>query len=364
MVSRSLYAPGTVILTVGTRRGLFLIASQDRAHWQVAATKLENQPSRIYHAVLDARNHYRLWVADNGDFFGSFLRYSDDFGQTWQEPRRGIQFSRASGQKLEDIWYIEPGRMTDPNALYVGTDPASLWESHDGGETWEANEALLHHPERATWSRGASGTCLHSIVADPTEPQRIWLGISGAGSLRSIDGGKSWQVINNLHDGSGKVGVGSHRLLQHPSQPGILYQQSRHGMYKSLDSGESWIDITGNLPSSFGFPLALDAHHPNTLYTTVVDPNHRYNIGEQFSIYRSDNAGQSWQELTTGLPKGPQVRLKVLRHAMCTDPLDPGGIYAGTTGGQLFASHDRGEHWQCIANYLPPVFSVAATLYA
>lgn len=363
MTYHSPYASGTVILTVGTKRGLFLISSPDRARWHVTATKLENQPSRIYYALLDARNNYRLFAADNGDFFGSFLRYSDDFGQTWHEPRQGIQFSQSSGQKLQDIWYIEPGSAANPQTLYVGADPASLWESHDGGETWATNEALLQHPERASWSQGASGTCLHSIVIDPTNAQRIWVGVSGAGSLRTVDGGQSWQVINNLASSSEQVGTGSHRLLQHPSQPGMLYQQNRQGMYKSLDGGDTWMDITSNLPSRFGFPLALDPHQPGTLYTNVVDPMHRYNIGEQFSIHRSDNDGESWQELTTGLPKGPNVRLKVLRHGICTDSLEPAGIYVGTTGGQLFASHDQGEHWQLIANYLPPIFSVSATLY-
>jgi photosystem II stability/assembly factor-like uncharacterized protein len=362
MVDNSPYTPGTIVLTVGTKRGLLLISSPERQHWRVEATKLESQPSRIYHALLDTRNHHRLFAADNGDFFGSFLRYSDDFGQTWQDPRRGIQFSSDSGQKLNDIWYIEPGRATDPQTLYVGADPASLWESHDSGETWEINEALLDLLAHSNWSRGAGGTCLHSIIADPTDPQRMWLGISGAGVLRTVDGGKSWQVINTLNDGIGRVGVGSHRLLQHPDQPDILYQQSRHGMYKSLDGGDSWIDITSNLSSSFGFPLALDVHHPGILYTTVVDPVHRYNIGEQFTIYRSDNAGASWQELTRGLPKGSHIRLKVLRHAMCSDTFDPSGIYVGTTSGQLFASYDQGEYWQCIANYLPPIFSVSATV--
>jgi photosystem II stability/assembly factor-like uncharacterized protein len=364
-VRHSTYPPGSILLLAGTRRGLFLLSSRDRQHWQIEATKLETLPSRIYYAVFDPRNNYRLFVADNGDFFGSFLRYSDDFGQTWHEPEQGIQFPPASGEKLKDIWFIEPGRPSEPETLYAGTDPACLWVSHDRGETWEANTSLLYHSTHDQWESGSGGTCLHSIIADPTNSQRMWVSISGAGNLRTDDGGANWHPVNALEskdNGRAEVGNGSHRLLQHSTQPDTLYLQGREGVFQSLDAGERWQDIRHNLPSPFGFPLALDTHHPETLFNVVVDPHHRFNLGQRFTVFRSQNGGVSWEALTQGLPAGPAVRLKVLRHALCTDTLDPCGVYVGTTSGQIFASNDRGDHWSLIANYLPQIFSVTATV--
>jgi photosystem II stability/assembly factor-like uncharacterized protein len=362
MVSHKKFPSGTVMLVVGTRRGLFLVTSQDRQRWQIEATKLETLPSRIYHATFDPRNNYRLFVADNGDFFGSFVRYSDDFGQSWHEPRQGLQFPQGGKHKLNDIWVIEPGRPDEPGVVYAGTDPASLWISTDYGETWEVNEALLAHPDYELWPPGHAGTCLHSIITDPTNPSRMWVAISGGGCLRTDDGGQSWRALNQDSEQQ-EIGLGSHRLIQHPTQSAILYRQDRRSIFKSLDAGETWLDIRSNLPSGFGFPLALDQHHPETLFAVVTDPHIRRNIGNQFAIYRTCNAGETWETLTNGLPSGPGVRLKVLRHALCTDTLNPCGVYAGTDTGQLFASSSRGESWKMIADYLPPIFSVTATLF-
>lgn len=367
MTSHTKFSSGTVMLLVGTRRGLFLITSQDRQRWHIEAMKLETLPSRIYYAVFDPRNNYRLFVADNGDFFGSFLRYSDDFGKSWQVPRQGIQFPRDGAWQLNDIWVIEPGRPDEPEVLYAGTDPACLWVSRDAGETWELNEALLSHPDRSQWSAGFAGTSLHSIVADPTDRSRMWVAISGGGCLRTEDAGRTWLAINKKEvvtdDDTPDVGLGSHRLIQHPTQPNILYRQDRRSIFKSLNGGESWIDIRGNLPSGFGFPLALDAHNPDTLFAVVTDPQTHRNIGDQFAIYRTRTAGETWETLTEGLPGGPGVRLKVLRHALCADTLQPCGVYVGTATGQLFASNNCGDTWTLIADYLPPIFSVTATLF-
>lgn len=363
-MQRKRYPSGTVVLTVGTKRGLFLLSSPDRVHWTVENTTLNG--GRIFYAVFDPRADYRLFAADNGDFFGCFLRYSDDFGQTWQEPRRGIQFASDSGLSLKNIWYIEPGRPQEPNVVYAGTDPACLWISTNSGETWEPNAGLLEHPTHERWEPGAGGLCLHSIVADPTNPERIWVGISAVGCLRTDDGGKSWKFANKntradfQPDRYPEFGQCIHRLLQHPKEPNVLYQQNHCGLYKSLNAGDDWIDIHSNLSSDFGFPLALDPHHPETLYA-IVEGEGRHNISEQFTVYRTQNAGEEWEALTRGLPGGPNVRLGVLRHAMCTDKLDPCGVYVGTNTGQLFASDDRGERWQLIADYLPSIYSVSAT---
>lgn len=364
MTQHKRYPTGTILLTIGTKRGLFLLTSPDRVHWTVENTSLNG--TRVFYAILDPRADYRLFATDNGDFFGTFLRYSDDFGQSWQEPRQGIQFAPESGLSLQNIWYIEPGRPDEPGVVYVGTDPASLWISTDSGETWEPNVALLEHPTREQWGPGAGGLCLHSIVADPSNADRMWVGISSVGCLRTNDGGKSWTFANKntragfLPDPYPEFGQCIHRLLQHPTQPDVLYQQNHCGLYKSLNAGDDWIDVQSNLSSEFGFPLALDPHHPETLYA-VVEGEARNNIGDQFTVYRTQNAGAEWEALTRGLPVGANVRLGVLRHALCTDELDPCGVYVGTNTGQLFASNDRGESWQLIADYLPSIYSVSAT---
>lgn len=357
------YPSGTVVLAVGTKRGLFLLTSSDRVNWTVEQTALNN--TRVFYSVFDPRANYRLFATDNGDFFGTFLRYSDDFGQTWQEPRQGIQFPEQSGLSLKNIWYIEPGRPDEPGTVYVGVDPASLWISSDSGETWEPNTALLQHPTRERWGPGAGGLCLHSIVVDPTNADRMWIGISAVGCLRTDDGGKSWTFANKntradfQPERYPEFGQCIHRLLQHPTEPDVLYQQNHCGVYKSFNAGQDWIDIGSSLPSDFGFPLALDPHHPETLYL-IVEGEGRHNFGTQFTIYRTHNAGQEWESLTHGLPSGPNVRLGVLRHGMCTDTLDPCGVYVGTNTGQLFASNDRGDNWQLIADFLPSIYSVSA----
>ena len=366
-MSKQSYTQGCVFLTVGTKKGLFLLSSADRQSWDVKGPLLKGH--RIYSAILDPRNDYRLFAADNGDFFGSFLRYSDDFGETWLEPEHGLQFSQESGQKLNAIWLVEPGRVTEPEVLYAGVDPASLWISTDGGRNWELNEGLANHPTRERWEPGGAGLCLHTILPDPSNPSRMWVAISAVGCLRSDDAGKSWAFVNKnvrndfLPTRYPEFGQCVHHVIQHPTQSGVLYQQNHCGVYKSLNAGDEWIDIGQNLPSDFGFPIALDPHHPETVYVVVEDQETRQSIGGQFTIYRSENAGEQWEPLTQGLPGGNGVGLGVLRQALCTDTKDPCGVYVGTTTGQIFASSDRGEHWQLIADYMPPIYSLTATIY-
>jgi photosystem II stability/assembly factor-like uncharacterized protein len=360
--------PGSVVLSVGTKRGLFLVTSPDRKTWTVTPTTLES--GRIYNAILDQRRGHRLFAADNGDFFGSFLRYSDDFGQTWREPATGIAFAEDSGQSLKNLWVIEPGRAETPETVYAGIDPASLWVSEDGGDNWRINEALASHPTRAEWNPGAGGLCLHSIVVDPSRPERMWVAISSVGVMRTDDGGQSWRFVNKntrasyLPDIYPEFGQCVHRLVQRPDQPETLYQQNHCGVYRSDNAGDDWRDIQGSLPSEFGFPMALDRSHPDTMYVIVEKPEYRANFPEGFRVYRSPDGGETWELLTHGLPAGPGVRLGVLRHGMCTDAHDPCGVYVGANTGQLFASADRGDSWSLIADYLPPIFSVTAAILA
>ena len=366
MTSNAAFTPGTIVLMVGTKRGLFLLTSRDRQTWQVQEPLLKGQ--RIFNAALDQRSGKRLFAAENGDFFGSFLRYSDDFGQTWQEPKHGIKFSEEGKDKLKNIWVIEPGRESEPGVVYVGIDPASLWSSSDGGETWEINKALAQHPTRERWEPGAGGLCLHTIVPDPSNASRMWIGISAVGCMRTDDGGQSWVFANKNTRASfqpdiyPEFGQCIHRFVQHPTNPDILYQQNHCGIYKTTNAGDDWIDIQHNLPSEFGFPIALDVHHPDTVYTLVEDPSFRHNVDKQFTVYRTQNAGETWESLSKGLPSGSGVLLGVLRHGMCTDTQDPCGVYVGTNTGQLFASSDRGDSWNLIADFLPSIYSVRATM--
>ena len=368
MSQHNVFPQGSTVLAVGTKRGLFLLTSQDRAKWTVEPATLKGR--RIFHAILDQRDGHRLFAAENGDFFGSFLRYSDDFGLTWQEPEHGIQFPQDGALKLNNIWVIEPGRPNEAGTIYAGVDPASLWISSDNGKSWEPDASLLTHPTRDRWEPGAGGLCLHTIIPDPSNASRMWLGISAVGCLRTDDGGHHWNFANKntradfQPDRYPEFGQCIHRLIQHPTQPDVLYQQNHCGIYKTLNAGDDWIDIQQNLPSQFGFPIAMDIHNPDTLFVVVEDPEARQNVNDQFAVYRTQNAGEHWEPCTLGLPAGPGVRLGVLRHAMCADIHDPCGIYVGTNTGQLFASRDRGDTWELIADFLPAIYSVTAAVIA
>ncbi len=365
MAKHRAYRPGTTLLFVGTKRGLFVLSSRDRKRWDCEPTTLAD--SRVFYAHLDQRGAPRLFAADNGDFFGNFVRYSDDFGQSWHEPERGIQFPENGERTLNNIWIVQPGRPSEPEVVYAGADPASLWMSADRGATWELNQALEHHPTREQWQPGAGGLCLHTILPDYSNSERMWVGISAVGCVRTEDGGKSWTFANkNVRcdfqpEKYPEFGQCVHRIVQHPTQPDVLYQQNHCGVYKSLDAGREWIDIGAGLPSDFGFPIALDPHHPDTFYT-IVEGMGRHNITDHFTVYRTQDGGASWQPMTSGLPAGPQVRLGVLRHGMCSDGADPCGIYVGTNTGQLFASTDHGESWSLAADFLPSIYSVTAAV--
>ncbi|MDE3230743.1 MAG: exo-alpha-sialidase [Chloroflexota bacterium] len=359
---------GDTVVLLGTKRGFFLYRSRDRVTWDCVSTSLTN--THVYHAALDQRGgRQRIFAADNGDFFGTFLRYSDDWGQTWQEPERGIQFAEDTGLSLKNIWMIEPGRAEQPDVVYAGVDPACLWVSEDAGVTWSVNEAMARHPQRAEWQAGAGGLCLHTIIPDYSNPERMWLGISAVGCLRTDDNGQTWQYMNKNTRASfqpdiyPEFGQCLHRMVQHPTQPNVLYQQNHCGIYKSEDGAANWEDIQRDLPSEFGFPIALDRAHPDTAFV-IVEGDARCNVGDQFTVYRTQDGGASWQPTTRGLPQGTNVRLGVLRHGMTSDDHDPCGVYVGTNTGQLFVSADSGEEWRLIADYLPSIFSVSVATVA
>ncbi len=360
------YSKGTVVVAVGTKRGLFVLTSRDRRTWKPSGPFLVGK--RVYHAFVDTRRSARLFAAANDDFFGSKVHYSDDFGPTWKEPEQGVAFTKDGGRSLKNIWILEPGREADPDTLYCGVDPAALFVSTDRGKTWALTQGLEGHQTRETWQPGLGGLCLNSIVVDPSNPRRMWVAISAVGVMRTTDGGTTWTFVNKgtradfMPNKYPEYGQCVHRLLGDPARPDVLYQQNHCGVYSTTNGGDEWIDIHANLPSDFGFPMAMDPHDADTLYTVVETQEARTNVTDQFTVYRTQSAGRKWERMSKGLPKGSTVRLGVLRHGMCTDSHDPCGVYVGTNTGQLFASRNRGGAWSLIADFLPSIYSVTATV--
>lgn len=371
MAPKRSYPSGTAILLAGTKRGLFLFTSKDRARWKSEGPIFTG--GLIYNAGLDQRGGKpRIFAADNHFVYGAQIRYSDDFGRTWIEPRKPIAFPEDSGLSLENVWIVQPGRASEPDTFYAGVDPASLWVSHDRGESWEPNEAILNHPTRSTWMPGLGGMCLHSILPHPTDTQKMWVAASAIGVLGTEDGGASWTFLNkdvparHIPNEFPEYGQCVHRLHVDPKNPDRLVQQNHWGQFESADGGRNWRDIQSNLPSFFGFPLAIDVHDPQTLFTVPqTQPEAgRHNHGDQFAVWRTNDGGKTWEAMTKGLPKGKHVRLNVLRHAMSADTENPCGVYVGTGTGQIFASPDRGDTWKTVADYMPPVYSVTVSVVA
>lgn len=264
------------------------------------------------------------------------------------------------------VWNITPGRASEPGVLYAGAEPASLFKSTDRGESWQLVDGLFDHPQRAKWFPGNGGLCLHTILLDPANPDRMYVGISTGGCYRTDDGGQTWAPYNkNVRadfspDPYPEYGQCCHKMIMHPDQPNMIYQQNHCGVYRSDDLGQNWIDIGGDkLPSRFGFPVAVHPHDPSTVYVVLEQSDvYHMSIDSQLAVWRSRDRGENWERLTKGLPG--QAHLVVLREAMATDDLDEAGIYIGTNTGQLFFSRDAGDHWELLADYLPPIQSVEA----
>lgn len=371
-----------VMVMVGTRKGGFIFTSdRDRKKWTASDPLFKGW--NVMHMNMDPRDG-RMHAAAGHFVFGATTHYSDDLGQTWTQAKVVPAFTRPSvsgrpagtpeeafsGRPIPDtpeevinVWNITPGRVNEPNVLYAGIQPAALFKSTDRGETWSLIESVYDHPHRGQWNPGAGGLCLHTIVLDPRDHNRMYIGISAAGVYRTDDGGKTWVPRNkNVRadyqpDIYPEFGQCVHKFDMHPSQPDVLYQQNHCGIYRSDNCGDDWIDIgEGRLPSRFGFPIAVHPHDPKTVYLALEESDQfRMSVDGQFSVWRSRDAGESWERLSTGLPKAHVV---VLREAMTTDSLEDAGIYAGTDTGQLFYSRDNGDTWQVLAEYLPPILSV------
>jgi hypothetical protein len=362
-----------VRVLVGTRKGAFILtADAVRNEWKVDGPHFGGW--EIYHVNGSPADPDRLYASQSSAWFGQVIHRSDNGGDTWEPVGNDFSYDGKVGEHLwydgtprtwefKRIWHFEPS-YTDPDTVYAGAEDAALFKTTDGGKNWLELPALRTHETGPKWQPGAGGMCLHTIIVDPTDANRIYVAISAAGAFRSDDGGESWQPINRglrsggIPDEDAEVGHCVHRLAMHPSRPDVLFMQKHWDVMRTDNAGDSWREVSGNLPSDFGFPIAVHAHEPETIYVVpITSDSHHYPPEGKLRVYRSRSGGDEWEALTSGLPQ-EHCYVNVLRDAMAIDTLDPCGIYFGTTGGQVYHSADGGDTWAPIVRDLPAVLSV------
>lgn len=377
-----------VRVLVGTRKGAFILTSNEkRKRWQVSGPHFAGW--EIYHFNGSPADPNRLYASQTSGWFGQVIQRSNDGGKTWETPGGGPEqtpdgMPRGESNKFvyegetgthqwydgtqhpwefKRVWRLEPS-LTDPDTVYAGVEDAALFRSTNGGQTWQELPGL-RNTKGHLWQPGAGGMCLHTILLDPSNPNRMFVAISAAGAFRTDDAGQTWRPINNglksqfeLPDATAEVGHCVHNLAMHPSRPGVLFMQKHWDVMRSDNAGDEWHEISGNLPSDFGFPIAVHAHEPNTVYVVPIKSDSEHYPPEgKLRVYRSRAGGEKWEALTEGLPQN-DCYVNVLRSAMAVDTLDACGIYFGTTGGQVYASADSGDSWKPIVRDLPAVLSV------
>jgi hypothetical protein len=362
-----------VRLLVGTHKGAFVLTSDERRkEWKVEGPNFAGWD--VYHVKGSPIDPDRLYASQSRGWFGQVVQRSNDGGATWEAAGNEFRYDGPTNtHKWYDnsdhpyeflrVWHLEPSP-TDLDTVYAGVEDAALFRSTDGGTTWEELNALRTHPTAPTWAPGAGGLCLHTIILDPKKPDRIITAISSAGAFRSDDKGKTWRPINKglvsnfIPDPDAEVGHCVHHVAMHPSRPDVLFMQKHWDVMRSDDAGDSWREVSGNLPSDFGFVIDVHAHEPETIYVVPIksDSDHFVPDGK-LRVYRSRTGGMEWEALTKGLPQ-KDCYVNVLRDAMTVDSLESCGVYFGTTGGQVYASADAGDSWNAIVNNLPAVLSV------
>ena len=392
----------TIRVLVGTRKGAFILAADGRRrNWSISGPHFAGW--EIYHLKGSPADPDRIYASQTSSWFGQVIQRSNDGGLSWEQP--GSELSRqdaspgdeasppmpqgesnkfaydTSGEtgrplathqwydgtqhpwEFTRVWHLEPS-LTDPDVAYAGVEDAALFRTNDGGHSWSELSGLRSLNTNEGWMPGAGGMCLHTILLDPKDPNRIFVAISAAGSFRTEDGGKTWKPINRglhsefLPDPTAEIGHCVHRLAMHPSNPDTLFMQKHWDVMRSDDAGDNWREVSDNLPSDFGFPIQVHAHEPETVYVVPIKSDSEHYPPEgKLRVYRSRTGGNDWQALTDGLPQ-KDCYVNVLRDAMAVDSLDPCGVYFGTTGGQVYVSPDGGDRWSTIARDLPGVLSV------
>jgi hypothetical protein len=362
-----------VRVLVGTRKGAFVLSADGkREQWKVDGPFMGGW--EIYHIKGSPADPNRLYASQSSSWFGQVVQRSNDGGKSWEPVGNKFTYDGVPGThqwydgtphpwEFKRVWHFEPS-LDDPDAVYAGVEDAAIFRTTDGGQNWAELSGLRGHGTGPHWTPGAGGMCLHTILIDPTRPKRMYVAISAAGAFRTDDGGKSWKPINqglrSLHipDPTAEVGHCVHRIALHKARPDVLYMQKHWDVMRSDNSGENWSEISGNLPSDFGFVIDVHAHEPETIYVIPIksDSEHFPPDG-RLRVYRSRSGGNEWEPLTKGLPQS-NCYVNVLRDAMAVDAMDSCGIYFGTTGGQVYASHDSGDSWAPIVRDLPAVLSV------
>jgi photosystem II stability/assembly factor-like uncharacterized protein len=363
----------SVRVLVGTRKGAFVLTSDGkRKDWKVTGPHFAGW--EVYHFKGSPAEPNRVYASQSSGWFGQQIQRSDDGGETWEAVDNTFAYDGVPGThqwydgtphpwEFKRVWHIEPS-LSDPDTVYAGVEDAAMFQSKDGGKSWAELSGLRGHGSGPHWQPGAGGMCLHTILLDPKNPQRMFIAISAAGAFRTDDGGATWRPINQglrsefMPDPTAEVGHCVHRLAMHPTQPDVLYMQKHWDVMRSNDAGNSWHEVSGNLPTDFGFVIDVHAHEPETIYVVPIksDAEH-FPLDGQLRVWRSRTGGNDWEPLTRGLPQS-NCYVNVLRDAMAIDTLDQCGVYFGTTGGQVYASPDSGDTWDAIVRDLPPVLSV------
>jgi len=362
----------SVRLLVGTRKGAFVLTSDGkREKWNVDGPHFAGW--EIYHLKGSPVDPNRLYASQSSGWFGQMIQRSEDGGKTWAPVGNEFVYDGVPGThqwydgtqhpwEFKRVWHLEPS-LTDPDVVFAGAEDAALFRTADGGKSWQELPGL-RGAKGNLWQPGAGGMCLHTILLDPSNPARIFVAISAAGAFRSDDSGQTFRPINRglrseqIPDPAAEVGHCVHRIAMHSSRPGVLFMQKHWDVMRSENAGDSWNEVSGNLPSDFGFPIDVHAHEPETIYVVPIksDSEHFPPDGK-LRVYRSRTGGNEWEALTSGLPQS-DCYVNVLRDAMCVDSLDKCGIYFGTTGGQVYGSADAGDSWKPIVRDLPAVLSV------
>ena len=364
--------PGVRVL-IGTRKGAFVATSDaGRRSWQVEGPHFGGW--EIYHLKGSPVNPDRIWASQSTGWFGQLVQRSDDGGRTWDAVGKDFAYASVPGThqwydgtphpwEFARVWHFEPSHV-DADTVFAGVEDAALFKTTDGGQTWQELAGLREHGSGPHWQPGAGGMCLHTIVLDPADPQRILVAISAAGVFRSEDGGATWHASNEglqsgeIPDPEANVGHCVHNLAMHPARPQTVYMQKHWDVMRSDDGGATWREVSGNLPSDFGFPIDVHAHDPETVFVVPIESDSLHYPPEgKLRVYRSRTGGDDWEALTKGLPQ-ENCFVNVLRDAMAVDSLDECGVYFGTTGGQVYCSPDGGDSWAPIVEHLPAVLSV------
>lgn len=363
----------TVRVLVGTRKGAFVLtADGTRGAWQVKGPHFAGW--EIYHVKGSPAAPNRLYLSQGSSWFGQVMQRSDDGGATWETISNAFAYDGVPGThqwydgtphpwEFKRVWHLEPS-LTDPDTCYAGVEDAALFKTTDGGKSWQELPGLRGYGSGPRWAPGAGGLCLHTLLLDRVNAGRMFAAISAAGAFRSDDNGATWKPINRglksegIPDPDADVGHCVHRIATHPSRPNTLFMQKHWDVMRSDDAGESWYEVSGNLPTDFGFLIDVHAHEPETVYVVPITSDSLHFPPEgRLRVYRSRTGGREWEPLTEGLPQ-QDCYVNVLRDAMAVDTLDRCGVYFGTTGGQVYASADASDRWMPIVRDLPPVLSV------